>query len=181
MGSSRRFRGFEAHRMLEELRIRIRVFEPWGSASNPFSGHKKIEKPKMLRMKFWTSDFDVKKWPKRPRDPHNRIRLEKLCPKVVSDRKMAGRMPSKRRFRDFRPIHKNQVLNVNFSQSRGSRLLGACPGCRGLVGSEILEKLLRNSAPWIRNLTLDKQSGAWHSRELWLRYLGLGHLIGGLD
>ena len=50
----------------------------WGSASNPFFVHQKIENPKMLRMKFWTSDVDVKKWSKRPRDPHNRIRLEKL-------------------------------------------------------------------------------------------------------
>ena len=58
-------------------------------------GASKIENPKMLRMKFWTSDFDVKKWSKRPRDPHNRIRLEKLCPKVVSDRQTVGRMPSK--------------------------------------------------------------------------------------
>ena len=30
----------------------------------------------MLRIEFWTSDFDVKKCSKRPRDPHNRIRLE---------------------------------------------------------------------------------------------------------
>ena len=51
-----------------------------GSASNPFLVHQQIEKPKMLRMKFWTSDFDVKKWSRRPRDPHNRICLEKLCP-----------------------------------------------------------------------------------------------------
>ena len=58
----------------------------------------------MLKIEFWTSDFDVKKWSKRPRDPHNRIRLEKLCPKVVSDRKMVGRMPSRRRFWDFLPM-----------------------------------------------------------------------------
>ena len=38
---------------------------------------------------------DVKKWSKRPWDPHNGIRLEKLCPRVVSNRKMAGRMTSK--------------------------------------------------------------------------------------
>ena len=79
--------------------------------------HQKIENPKMLRIEFWTSDFDVKKCSKRPQDPHNRIRLEKLCPKVISDRKMAGRMPSKRRFWDFRPIIENPALNVNFSQS----------------------------------------------------------------
>ena len=42
-GFSRSLRGFEAHRMLEELRIRILVFEPWGSASNPFFVHQKIE------------------------------------------------------------------------------------------------------------------------------------------
>ena len=116
MGSSRRFRGFEAHRMLEELRIRILVFEPWGSASNPFSVHRNIENPKMLRMKFWTSEHLVKKWSKWPRDPHNRIRFEKLCPKVVSDRQNAGRMTSKRRFWHFRPIIENRALNVNVSQ-----------------------------------------------------------------
>ena len=70
----------------------------------------------MLRIEFWTSDNLVKKWSKRPRDPHNRIRLEKLCPKVVSDRQNAGRMPSKRRFWDFRPIRENPALNVNFSR-----------------------------------------------------------------
>ena len=69
----------------------------------------------MLRMKFWTSEIDVKKWSKPPRDPHNRIRLEKLCPKVVSNRKMAGRMTSKRRFRDSRPIIENPGPNVNDS------------------------------------------------------------------
>ena len=125
MGSSRRFRGFEAHRMLEELRIRILVFELRGSASNPFSVHQKIEKPKMLRMKFWTSENLVKKWSKRPRDPHNRIRLEKLCPKVVSDRQNAGRMTSKRRFWHFRPLIENRALNVNLKWvpwiQRGSR------------------------------------------------------------
>ena len=47
---------------------------------------------KMLRMKFWTSDVDVEKCSTRPRDPHNRIRLEKLCPEVVSDSQTAGRM-----------------------------------------------------------------------------------------
>ena len=67
-----------------------------GSASNPFLVHQKIENPKMLRIEFWTSENLVKKCPKRPRDPHNRIRLEKLCPKVVSDRQNAGRMTSKR-------------------------------------------------------------------------------------
>ena len=74
---------------------------------------KKSKNQKMLRIEFWTSDFDVKKLSKRPRDPHNRIRLEKLCPKVVSDLQNAGRMPSKRRFRYFRPIRENQALNVN--------------------------------------------------------------------
>ena len=89
------------------------VFE----ASNPFFVHQKIENPKMLRMKFWTSDFDLKKLSTQPWDPHHRIRLEKLCPEVVSDRKMAGRMPSKRRFWDLRLIIENLALNVNFSQS----------------------------------------------------------------
>ena len=69
----------------------------------------------MLRIEFWTSENLVKKWSKRPRDPQNRIRLEKLCPKVVSDRKMAGRMTSKRRFWHFRPIIENPALNVNDS------------------------------------------------------------------
>ena len=109
-GFSRRLRGFEAHRMLFELRIRIL----WkANATNLFSGHQKIEKSKMLRIEFWTSDFDVKKCSKRPRDPHNQIRLEKLCPKVVSDRQNAGRMTSKRRFWHFRPIIENRALNVN--------------------------------------------------------------------
>ena len=89
-------------------RIR-RVFD----ASNLFWGHPKIENPKVLRIEFWTSEIDVKKLSKRPRDPHNRIRLEKLCPKVVSDRKMAGRMPSKRRLRDFRPMIEKSGRNVN--------------------------------------------------------------------
>ena len=101
--------------MLEELRIRILVFEPWGSASNPFSVHRKIENPKMLRIEFWTSENLVKKLSKRPRDHHNRISLEKLCPKVVSDPQNAGRMTSKPRFLDFRPIHENRALNVNDS------------------------------------------------------------------
>ena len=104
--------------MLEELRIRILVFEPWGSASNPFSVHQKIEKSKMLRVKFWTSKKLVKKCSKWPQDPHNQIRLEKLCPKVVSDRQNAGRMTSKQWFWHFRPIIENQALNVNFYQSR---------------------------------------------------------------
>ena len=82
-------------------------------ASNPFSGHQKIENSKMLRIEFWTSDFDVKKCSKWPRDPHNRIRLEKLFPKVVSDRQNAGRMTSKRRFWHFCLIRENRALNVN--------------------------------------------------------------------
>ena len=60
-GFSRRLRGFEAHRMLEEPRIRILGYS---NASNPFLVHHKIENPKMLRMKFWTSEIDVKKWSK---------------------------------------------------------------------------------------------------------------------
>ena len=108
--------------------------------------HQKIKKPKMLRMEFWTSEFDVPKWSKRPWDPHNRIRLEKLCPKVVSNRKMTARMTSKRRFWDFRPIHENQALNVNFSPSGHPPLSGPqpskggffCQSSRGLC--EIIEK-----------------------------------------
>ena len=69
----------------------------------------------MLRIEFWTSDFDVQKCSKRPWDHHNRIRLEQLCPKVVSDRKMAGRMTSKRGFWHFRQIIENPGLNVKFS------------------------------------------------------------------
>ena len=46
---SRRLRGFEAHRMLFELRIWIL----WkANASNLFLVDQKIENPKMLRMKF---------------------------------------------------------------------------------------------------------------------------------
>ena len=86
---------------------------PEFDASNPFSGHQKIENPKMFRIEFWTSKIDVQKYSKRPRDPHNRIRLEKLCPKVVSDPQNAGRMTSKRRFGHFRPIIENPALNVN--------------------------------------------------------------------
>ena len=105
--------------MLFELRIRIRVFEPWyANASKPALVQQKIEKSEMLRIEFWTSEKIVKKCSKRPWDPHNRIRLEKLCPKVVSDPQNAGRMPSKRRFLHFRPIMENPGhpgLNVNFS------------------------------------------------------------------
>ena len=93
-----------------------RAFEPGcANASNPCFVHQKIENPKMLRMKFWTSDFDVEKWSKRPQDPQNRIRLEKLCPKVVSDRQNAGRMTSKRRFWHFCRIMENPGQNVKFS------------------------------------------------------------------
>ena len=80
--------------------------------------HQNIENPKTLRIKFWTSEIEVKKWSKRPRDTHNRVRLEKTSPKVVSDRKMAGRMPSKQRFRHFRPIIENPGLNVNDSLAK---------------------------------------------------------------
>ena len=94
----------------------IQDIEPGqANASNPCSVHQKIENSKMLRIKFWTSDFDVQKWSKRPLDPHNRILLEKLCPKVVSDCQNAGRMTSKRRFWHFRPIIENPGLNVNVS------------------------------------------------------------------
>ena len=68
----------------------------------------------MLRMKFWTSQNLVEKWPKRPRDHHDRIRLEKLCPNVVSDCQNAGRMTSKHRFWHFRPTIENPGQNVNF-------------------------------------------------------------------
>ena len=44
--------------MLEELRIRILVFEPWGSASNPFSGRKKFEKTKNAQNEI----LDVRKF-----------------------------------------------------------------------------------------------------------------------
>ena len=102
--------------MLFELRIRIL----WkANASKPALVHQKIENSKMLRIEFWTSDFDVQKWSKRPWDPENRIRLEKLCPKVVSDRQKAGRMTSKRRFWHFRPIRENRALNVNVSPLGG--------------------------------------------------------------
>ena len=79
----------------EGPKVASMVLNMWGSASNPFLVHQKIEKSKMLRIEFWTSDFDVEKCSKRPWDPHNRIRLEKLCPEVVSDRQKAGRMTSK--------------------------------------------------------------------------------------
>ena len=76
---------------------------------------KKSKNQKMPRIKFWTSDNLVEKWSKRPRDPHNRIRLEKLCPKVVTDRQNARRMTSKQRFWHFRLIMENPGLNVIFS------------------------------------------------------------------
>ena len=99
----------------EGPKVASKVLNMWGSASNPFLVHQKIEKPKMFRVKFWTSDKLVTKLSKRPRDPHNRIRLEKLCPKVVSDRQNAGRMPSKQLFWHFRRIIENRALNVNDS------------------------------------------------------------------
>ena len=43
--------------MLFELRIWILGC---ANSSNLFLVHQKIENPKMLRMKFWTSEFDVK-------------------------------------------------------------------------------------------------------------------------
>ena len=67
----------------------------YANASNRFLVHQQIENPNMLRMKFWTSDNLVKNWSTPPSDHHNRIRLEQLCPKVVSDRQNAGRMTSK--------------------------------------------------------------------------------------
>ena len=91
-------------------RIRTRVFKCVESVF----GASKIENPKLLRIEFWTSKKNVKKCSKRPWDPHNRIRLEKLCPKVVSDHQNAGRMPSKQRFWHCRPIRENRALNVNF-------------------------------------------------------------------
>ena len=91
----------------------------------------------MLRMKFWTSEIDVKKCSKRPWDPHNRIRLEKLCPKVVSDRQNAGRMPSKRRFWHFRPIHENLGPNVNDSRLNSFGDVG--PGVAGEVSHGLSE------------------------------------------
>ena len=66
--------------------------------SNLFFVHQKTENQKMLRMKFWTSDFDVKKLSKRPQDPHNRIRLEKLCTRS------SGLRSSKRRTDDLKTI-----------------------------------------------------------------------------
>ena len=47
--------------MLEELSIRILGCS---NASNLSLGRRKIENLKMLRMEFWTSDFDLKKWSK---------------------------------------------------------------------------------------------------------------------
>ena len=88
----------------------------------------------MLRMKFWTSDFDVKKFPKWLRDPHNRIRLEKLCPKVVSDRQNAGRMTSKRRFWLFRPIEVNRAQNVLFSPQSWGHSTPNSWSCKHLSG-----------------------------------------------
>ena len=50
--------------MLFQLRIRIL----WkANASKPALVHQKIENSKMLRMKFWTSDFDVKSGQNDPR------------------------------------------------------------------------------------------------------------------
>ena len=37
----------------EGPKVASKVLNMWGSASNPFLVHKKIENPKMLRMKFW--------------------------------------------------------------------------------------------------------------------------------
>ena len=41
----------------------------------------KYENPKMLRMKFWTSDFDFKKWYKRPQDPQIGFALKNYAQK----------------------------------------------------------------------------------------------------
>ena len=87
----------------------------YANASNPLWLHQQIEhNPNMLGMDFRTSEHLVKKLPNKSRDPHDRIHLQKLCPKVVSDRQNAGRMASKRRFQHFRPIIENPGLNVNF-------------------------------------------------------------------
>ena len=92
-----------------KLRIRIRAFEPWYSnASNHVEsvfGASKNQNPKILRIEFWTSHFDVKKLSKRPWDPHNRIRLEKRCPKVVSDRKIGWTDALKTMILAFSPDH----------------------------------------------------------------------------
>ena len=95
-----------------------------------FGGHHKIENPKMLKLDLWTSDFGINKLSKRPWDPHNQIRLEKLCPNVVSDRTIAGWMTSKRRFWHVRPIHENPTLNVRFSQSGHPPVGGGTCGVR---------------------------------------------------
>ena len=91
----------------------------------------------MLRMKFWTSEIDVKKCSKRPWDPHNRIRLEKLCPKVLSDRQIAGRMTSKRRFWTSCPIIENQALNdlIPAKLDRRSPWGRVLDLSRGLIGT----------------------------------------------
>ena len=113
-------------------------------------------------MQFWTCDFDVKKGSKRPRDPHNRIRLEKLCPKVVSDRQNAGRMPSKRRFWDFRPIYENQALNVNVSPLGGGKggvwpHWARTPHVQRRAGGIMLgmSRLDRFRAPWVDSETFN--------------------------
>ena len=84
----------QAHRMLFELRMRILGYAKFAEYVESVLRASKIENPKILRMKFWTSHFDIKKCSKRPQDPHNWIRLEKQCPKVVSDRQNAGRITS---------------------------------------------------------------------------------------
>ena len=48
----------------EGPKVASKVLNMCGSASNPFLVHQKIEKPKMLRVKFWTSEKNVKKWSK---------------------------------------------------------------------------------------------------------------------
>ena len=50
--------------MLEEFRIRILGYS---NASNPISVHQQIENQKMLRIEFWTSDFESKSAQNDPR------------------------------------------------------------------------------------------------------------------
>ena len=89
-----------------------------------------------------------------------------------------------------------QMSNVGLRGSKeGSRVLpegsAGSGDCSAMLGdcSEILEKCSEILSLGLGIWTLDKQSEAWTSnlglgtdcRGLWLRYLGLGQVIGGLD
>ena len=118
-----------AHRF---LLIRIRVFESgYANASKPTLVHPKIENPKMLRIEFCKSDFDVNKSSKRPWSPHNRIRHETMPKSGLrsSKRLLKGAHAGFASMGAYPPFARNRSLWCN----RGS--FGPIGGQIGLVGA----------------------------------------------